>query len=94
MKKKKGIGALTREKSKCYNRNTRKCRKVHKSESLTYSQREKEIERGYEEEREISHVPIFPPPSFKILRMLAGWMGIWSKDSVLWGNMVGFFSWK
>ena len=38
----------------------------------THSQREEEIERGCEEEREGSLVPIFPPTNFKIVRMLAG----------------------
>ena len=37
-------------------------KKVHnRSETSTYSQREEEIEKGYEEEREGSFVPIFPP---------------------------------
>ena len=49
--KTKANGALTREKSKCHDKSTRKFRKVRKhnrSETLTHSQREEEIERGCE----------------------------------------------
>ena len=50
--------------------------KVHRFEILTHSQREEKIERGCEKEREGSPIPIFLPPRFRIVRMLAGWMGI------------------
>ena len=40
-------------------------------ETWTHSQQEEEIKRGCEKEREVSLVPIFPPPNFRIVRMLA-----------------------
>ena len=43
-----------------------------------------EIERSCEEERESSSVLIFPPPSFRIVWILVGWMGFCSKVSTLW----------
>ena len=73
--KTKANGALTREKSKCHDKSTRKFRKVRKhnrSETLTHSQREEEIERGCEEERKGSPIPIFPLANFGIVGMLAG----------------------
>ena len=66
----KVTGALIKEKSKCHNWNTKKCRKVHRSETSTHSQRGEEIERGCDEEREDFLVPIFSPPRFIIVRML------------------------
>ena len=41
-------------------------------ETSTHSHPEEKIERGHEEERESSPIPIFPPPSFKIVRLLTG----------------------
>ena len=46
--------------------------KVYKSETLTHSQQEEEIERGFEEDREGFPVPIFPLLNFRIVRMFAG----------------------
>ena len=66
-------GALTKDKSKCHNWNAEK---VYRFEILIHNQREEEIERGYEEEREGSPIPIFTPLCFRIARMLAGWMGL------------------
>ena len=56
----------------------------------THSQQEEEIQRSCEEEREGSHVPIFPPLSYKIMRMLVGRMGFRSKVSALWGKRGSF----
>jgi len=39
-------------------------------EISTYSQQEDEIERGCEEEIDGSPVPIFPPPDFRIVRII------------------------
>ena len=47
---------------------------------------EEEIERGCEEEREGSPVPIFPPLRFRIVRMFLGLVGFCSKVSALWGK--------
>ena len=44
----------------------------NKFETSTHSHLEEEIERGREEEREGSSVPIFPPPSSEIVRLLTG----------------------
>ena len=41
-------------------------------ETSTHSHPEEEIERGHEEEREGSLVPIFPPLRFGIVRLLTG----------------------
>ena len=46
-------------------------KKLYRFENSTHSQREEEIERGCEEEREGSPVPVFPPLNFRIVRMLA-----------------------
>ena len=43
-----------------------------KLETLIHSQQEEEIERGCEEEREGSLVPIFSPLNFRIVKMLTG----------------------
>ena len=64
----KANGALTRENQ---NANNKSAKKHNRSKSSTHSQREGEIERGCEEKREDSPVPIFPPPYFRIARMLA-----------------------
>ena len=64
---------MTRENQ---NANNKSAKKHNRSKSSTHSQREREIERGCEEERENSLVPIFPPPYFRIARMLVGWMGL------------------
>ena len=45
--------------------------KHNKFETLIYSQREEEIERNCEEEREGSLILIFLPINFKIVRMLS-----------------------
>ena len=42
----------------------------NRSEISTHSHLEEEIERGHEEEKEGSPIPIFPPPSFGIVRLL------------------------
>ena len=42
----------------------------NRSEISTHSHTEKEIEGGREEEREDFPIPIFPPPSFGIIRLL------------------------
>ena len=47
----------------------------NKSETSTHNHQEEEIERGREEEREGSPVPIFPPLMFEIMRLLTSWMG-------------------
>ena len=47
-------------------------------------------ERGCEEEREGSPVPIFPPPSFGIVRLLTGWMGFCFKISGMWVERGSF----
>ena len=41
----------------------------NRSKTSTYSYREEKIERGYEEERENSLVPIFPPLNFEIVKL-------------------------
>ena len=53
-------------------------------ETLTRSQREKEIERGCEEEKEGSPVTIFLPPSFEIVRLLTGRMSFCSEVLGMW----------
>lgn len=45
--------------------------KNNRYETLSHSQREEEIEKGREEEREDSIVSIFPPIDFRIVRILA-----------------------
>ena len=42
------------------------------AETLGHSHPEEGIERGCKEEREGSPAPIFPPPSFEIVRLLTG----------------------
>ena len=66
-------GVLIRKKSK-WVEILENVEKVHRSDILTHSQEEKKIERGHEEEWEGSPIPIFPPPSFGIVRMHPGWM--------------------
>ena len=53
---------------------------------MTHSQREEEIEKGCEEEREGSPVPIFPPLRFRIVRMFPGSVGFYSQVLALWGK--------
>ena len=53
-------GALTKDKSKCHNWNAEK---VYRFEILIHNQREEEIEKSCEEEREGFPIPIFPCPS-------------------------------
>ena len=67
-------------------------------ETLTHSQREEEIEKGCEEEREGYPVPIFPPLSFGIVRLLTGWMsfcsevlGMWEEHGWSLLNLIGAF---
>ena len=57
--------------------------KHKRSETSTHNQREEESERDFEEEREGSPVLIFPPLGFRIVWMLASWMGFYSKVSTL-----------
>ena len=52
-------------------------------ETSTYSHREEEIERGCEEEREGSPVPIFPPVRFRIVRIFPSSMSFCSQVSAL-----------
>ena len=42
----------------------------NRSETSTHSHLEEEIERGHEEEREGSPIPIFPPLRYGIVRLL------------------------
>ena len=58
----------------------------NKSETITHSHREEEIERCCEEEREDSPVSIFPPLRFRIMRMFPDSVGFCSQVSVLWGK--------
>ena len=51
----------------------------NRSKISTQSHREEEIERGCEEEKEGSPIPIFSPLRFEIMRLLTGWMGFCSK---------------
>ena len=57
--------------------------KVCRSKTSTHNQQEEEIERDCEKEREGSHVPIFSPLNFRIVRMIVGWMGFYFKVSAL-----------
>ena len=50
---------------------------------MTHNQGEEEIKRVCKEEREGSLVPIFPPPSFGIVRILVGRTSFCSKVSAL-----------
>ena len=61
----------------------------NRSETLTHSHPEEEIERGHEEERKGSPIPIFPPP---ILNMIGAFCielgvlevtGFWSIEEAL-----------
>ena len=45
--------------------------KHNKSETSTHSLREEKIERGCEKEMGGFPVPLFPPPSLRIVKMLA-----------------------
>ena len=56
----------------------------NRSETLSHSHQEEEIERGCEEERKGSPVPIFPPPNFGIVRLLTDWMEFCSEVSSMW----------
>ena len=49
----------------------------NRSETSTHSHRK-------EEEREGSPIPIFPPPNFRIVRLLTSWMGFYSEISGMW----------
>ena len=60
----------------------------NKSKTSTHSHTENEIEGGREEEKEGSPVPIFPPPSFRIVRIFPDSMGFGSQVSALWGKRV------
>ena len=51
----------------------------NKFEISTHNHLEEEIERGCEEEREGSPVPIISPLRFGIVRLLTGWMGFCSE---------------
>ena len=68
----KANGTLTRENQNANNKSAEKVQKHNRSETLTYSHTEEEIEGGREEEREGSPVPIFPPLRFEIVRLLTG----------------------
>ena len=63
------------------------------AETLGHSHPEEEIERGREEEREGFPIPIFPPPSFGIVRLLTGWMGFYFEVSGMWVER-GWFCFK
>ena len=58
--------------------------KNNRSKISTHSHPEEGIERCCKEEREGSPTPIFPPPSFEIVRLLTGWMGFCSQISAMW----------
>ena len=68
----KANGALTWENQNANNKSAEKAWKHNKSETSTDSHLEKEIERGCEEEREGSPIPIFSPLRFGIVRLLTG----------------------
>ena len=79
----KANGALTRENQNAITKLQENEEKAHRSKSSTHSQQEEEIETGCEEEREGSSVPIFPPLGFRIVRILASWIGFYSKVSTM-----------
>ena len=56
------------------------------SETSTHSHQEEEIERGCEEEKEGSPVPIFPPLRFSIVKMFPSSMGFSSQVLAQWGK--------
>ena len=82
----KANGALTWENQNANNKSAEKAWKHYKSETSTHSHLEKEIERGCEEEREGSPIPIFSPLKFRILRIFHNSMGFCSQVSALWGK--------
>ena len=49
----------------------KKKKKKPRFEISTHSKPKDEIERGYEEGREGSSIPIYIPPSFRIVRIIA-----------------------
>ena len=53
---------------------------------MTHSHLEEEIEKGCEEEREGSPIPIFPPLRFGIVRIFPSSVGFCSQVSALWGK--------
>ena len=55
-------------------------------ETLTHSHSEEKIERGCEEEREGSPIPIFPPLRFGIVRIFPSSVGFCSQVSALRGK--------
>ena len=91
----KANGALTRENQ---NANNKSAKKHNRSKSSTHSQREKEIKRDYEEEKEGSLVPIFPPLRFRIVKMFPNSVDFCFQVLALWGkrgwfilNLIGVF---
>ena len=87
----KANGALTRENKNANNKSVEKAWKHNKSEISTHSHPEEEIERGCEEEREGSAIPIFSPLRFGIVRLLTGWMGFCSEVSSFLGRTSPLF---
>ena len=91
----KAIGALTREKSKCHNWNTRKCRK-----STLVWNFDPQLARRGNWERLWGREGRFPcihisTLRFRIMKMLASWMGFYSKISTLRVERgFWFFSWR
>ena len=69
-------GVLWKEKSK-QTKIQESVEKIYKFEISIHSQREKKIERGLEEKRESSPIPVLPPPGFGIVRILASCLGIY-----------------
>ena len=82
-RKTKANGSLTRENQNANNKSVEKVQKHNKSKTSTHSHQEEGIERGCEEEREGSPVPIFPPLRFRIVRMFPGSVGFDSQVSTL-----------
>ena len=60
------------------------------SETSTHSHQEEEIERGCEEEKESSPVPIFPPLRFRIVKMFPDSVDFCSQVLALWGKRGWF----
>ena len=79
----KANGALIRENQNANNKSVEKVWKHNRFETSTHSHPEEEIERGCEEEREGSPIPIFPPLRFEIVRIFPSSMGFCSQVSAL-----------
>ena len=82
----KANGTLPKENQNANNKSAKKNIKHNKSETSTHSHPEEEIERGCEEEREGSPIPIFSPLRFGIVRIFPSSVGFCSQVSALWGK--------